>query len=293
MSFFEDVDAMDLLENHVREVLELEETEAARLIQVYNRVRIQLRKKLANLTRAHIENSHFRVSPGQSYTAQQARVALLQVEGALQALNSELPDKLAKSADAIADKGVQNLVKETNAFAEAFEGSLLPMNLDATLIASDASNLLINQFQESVAAYSDTLRSKIANGMADIVAQNLPYETGLEYVERGLGDFFDGEEWQLRRIVRTELHGIYSKAKIMGLERIQTDIYPDIKKTLYHPMDGRTGDDSMYANRLELICKVDAPFRYKWKGRQRVFMQPPDRPNDRSILIPYRSAWDK
>ena len=66
---------------------------------------------------------------------------------------------------------------------------------------------------------------------------------------------------------------------------------PDLKKTLYHPMDKRTGEDSKWLNKNNLIIPVDEPFKYTWNGQVREYMAPPDRPNDRSILIPYRESW--
>jgi len=66
---------------------------------------------------------------------------------------------------------------------------------------------------------------------------------------------------------------------------------PDLMKTLMHPIDKRTGDDSKLAARLRLVVPIDEPFVYKWNGETREFMAPPDRPNDRAILVPYSTSW--
>ena len=75
----------------------------------------------------------------------------------------------------------------------------------------------------------------------------------------------------------------------------------DLKKTLFHPMDSRTASDSKQADRLDLVVDVDKPFQYTFKRRladgtirkeKRVFMTPPDRPNDRSVMVPYKKDWE-
>ena len=93
-------------------------------------------------------------------------------------------------------------------------------------------------------------------------------------------------------IARTELHNAYNLGKMRGMEETEEDI-PDLQKALFHPMDSRTGKDSKYAASKDLVADLDKPFRYKWNGEWREFMNPPDRPNDRSILIPYRKSWEK
>lgn len=58
-------------------------------------------------------------------------------------------------------------------------------------------------------------------------------------------------------------------------------------KTTYPVKDQKTGDDSWYYYSLRQIKPINEPFEYVWKGKTRTFMTPPDRPNDRNVLIPY------
>jgi hypothetical protein len=109
----------------------------------------------------------------------------------------------------------------------------------------------------------------------------------------GIGRFFAGEEWKLFRIARTELHGVYNLGKMNGMKETRTAYLPDLMKALIHPMDSRTGADSKYLAEIDPIVPIDQPFRYRWQGQVRVFMAPPDRPNDRAILVPYRQAWEE
>lgn len=59
-------------------------------------------------------------------------------------------------------------------------------------------------------------------------------------------------------------------------------------KYLYNLVDNRTGEDSLIAKDKydgeENAIPIDEPFRYTYKGKERVFMFPPDRPRDRSLV---------
>jgi len=156
--------------------------------------------------------------------------------------------------------------------------------------ALETRNFLMPRYESSINAYGEDLIRQLIGNLTQASMMEMSYP---ETITR-LDQFFLGEEWKLHRIARTELHNIYNIGKMSGMsELIDGDVIPDLMKGLVHPMDARTGTDSRYANALELTARVDEPFRYKWKGQVREFMAPPDRPNDRAILVPYRKAWDK
>lgn len=64
-------------------------------------------------------------------------------------------------------------------------------------------------------------------------------------------------------------------------------------KTTYPVKDRRTCPDSWYYYDQRQVKPIDEPFNYTWDGNERVFMTPPDRPNDRNILIPYVGDVEK
>ena len=98
------------------------------------------------------------------------------------------------------------------------------------------------------------------------------------------------------------MHGIYNYAKLEGMQRAKEDFVPDLKKTLMHPIDSRTGEDSKQLARVNPTIAIDKPFVFTFrrklksgeiKTERREFMFPPDRPNDRAILVPFRNEWGK
>lgn len=296
MSAFDDsVDAMEIVQDHARSVLALEEERGQKIVDVYGEVAAKLRARL-------------RALPKDSFSAQQVRVTLMQLQGAINALHAGLSKSVTDSSAVMSRRGVSDLVEEADSFNDYFEGAMQPINLDLVEAAIDVDSRLINQFQASVDTYSSALRGRISDGLTQMVVERVgPEEMYRRMIEDdGIGKFFEGEAWKLRRIVRTELHGIYGTAKLQSLGRVAQD-NPEMRKALYHPQDSRTGKDSLWlvqkqAGRFlntpfyRLRPKWDEPFFYTWKTKtssyRRVFMAPPDRPNDRSILIPYHPSWD-
>jgi hypothetical protein len=273
-SFFEEVDETGIVEQHIQRVLKLEDSQAKDVLRTYRGIRGDLQDRL-NRARSG------------TFTAQQLRGTLAQVDAAISAMNSALSGDMEDAAIPAAMSGVKDLIAELNKFNKKFTGAVVPINLNALVIAEDASSLLINRMDSSLASYGQALRSQISQGLTEAV---LLGDVTTDQVARKVGNFFAGEEWKLTRIVRTELHGVYNLGKLTGMEETQS-VLTDLQKTLIHPMDARTGEDSKFADKLKLVVDIDEPFSYNWDGKVRTFMVPPDRPNDRSILVPFRASW--
>lgn len=275
--FFEQVDEDGIVENHIQSVLKLEEAGARRILSRYREVRRELRDRLDRV-------------PDGSFTEQQLRGYLAQIDGAIAAMTQSLSGVTDQVAEEAALRGVEDLLKELNHFSLKFLDAVVPINLNAAIIADDVSQLLVSRKDASLEAYGAGLRSQISQGLTNAI---LVGDLTNAEVSKKVGQFFLGEEWKLTRIVRTELHNVYNVAKLKGMEETKTDFLPDLKKTLFHPMDARTAADSKYAASLNLVVNIDEPFEYRWNGENRSFQSPPDRPNDRSILVPFREAWTR
>lgn len=274
--FFDEVDNLGIVENHIQGVLKLEESQAKALLSKYREIRSDLRDRLDSIT-------------ANTFTAQQMRGVLAQVDGAIAAMNESLKGNIGVGAEKMALKGVEDLLSEIKKFSSAFGTPITPINLNAALVAQDTANFKINQYDASLDAYSEGLRSQITNSITNAAIEQIPMN---ELTSR-MSKFFIGEEWKLTQIARTELHGIYNLGKMNGMAETQDQYLPDLKKTLIHPMDSRTGADSKFVAAKNLIVDIDQPFEYTWKGTRRIYMAPPDRPNDRSILVPYMESWNK
>lgn len=277
--FFVDETVNEMAEDHVATIISLEERQAKRIIRNYTKIRQELRDRLDSI-------------PNGTYTAQKMRATLVQLELAIQAMGKGLKTDMKDGARESAEKGTEDLIKELKKWNKKFTGAIQPINLKAVEIAADTSNFLFNRYDASMDAYNEMLRSRMAQSLTEsVIAQD-----NLSDVTSRLGKIFHAEEWKLLQIARTELHGVYNLGKLNGMASLWKKgdgTIPDLKKTLFHPMDKRTGDDSKRLNANNPIVNVDEPFIESSLGYKKEYMAPPNRPNDRAILIPYRDEWAK
>jgi hypothetical protein len=285
MSFFDTVDDLGIVESHIKKLETLEESESKELLKRYREIRQELRDRLDRL-------------PPDSFTAQQLRIVLLQMEMATASMGSSMKDRIRPILLKMTGRGLDDLVSEIQAFSEKFTGAGVPINVNRSLVAEDASNFLVNRFETSIDAYSADVRKLLTMQISQAALEQVPLPSLVGRLSR----FLIGEEWKLLRIARTELHHVYGLGKLKGMEAIAETTLPDLQKTLIHPMDSRTADDSKQLANLNPVVDIDKPFRFTYTRRlkngevrkdERVFMVPPDRPNDRSVLVPYRKIWER
>lgn len=285
LPLFQNKEVFGIIQSHIKEIGKLEELEAKKIISEYSKIRGIMRDRLDILGK-------------DTFTAQKLRGALIQVDSALIEMQSLLKDSMVEAGEKASLKGVSHLFEEISKFNEKFTGAIIPIDVDAVLIASEINNLLMTKYEASLRAYTEDIRAAISGALTTAVIEKASYSD----VIRRLSVYFKNEEWKLHRIVRTELHQVYNMSKQRGLFDIKDQYVEDIQKTLIHPMDSRTGEDSKQAAAKNLIVDIEQPFRYTYVRylkngtkvtEERVFMAPPDRPNDRSILVPYRESWEE
>jgi hypothetical protein len=277
--FHFDPEVQDIAELHIEKTVSMEEREAKKLLKRYREIRHELRDRLDTLS-------------GDSFSAQQLRGTLLQVDLAIVEMSKSLKESMDDASTVAAEAGIGDLVAELNKFNKKFGGAIVPININAVEVGLDTKNFLINRYESSIDSYSELIRQRITQGITNAMIE----QVSLSETIRRLGQFMQGEEWRLQMIARTELHNVYNLGKLNGMRDIVESDIPDLKKTLYHPMDKRTGNDSKHVAVLDLVVPIDQPFEYYWppsgpKRELRRYMVPPDRPNDRSILIPFRESW--
>lgn len=278
--FFTDTTVTDLVQSNIEIVDSLEEQQQKKILKIFRKTRQELQDRLLTI-------------PEGTFTEQQMRVTLVQVEAAIQAIVRDLKTGMVDSGEIMATAGITHLVKEIEKMSKYFEGSVTPINMRAILVATDPNTFLLNKYQASLDAYGADLRSQITTNIVQSLAMRETQDRTVSRLVSDTNRFFLGEEWKLNRIVRTEMANVYNFSKMQGMGEVKDQTIPDLKKALMHPMDKRTGEDSKELARENPVVDIDEPFRFKWKGQVRVFQFPPDRPNDRSILVPYREEWGK
>ena len=272
--FFDDEEVRDIAESHIERVLSLEDSESKKIMRMYDDVRKSLRDRLEMI-------------PGGTFTAQKMRGTLVQVESALVEMQKRLTSGISGSSETMARTGIENLISEITKWNKEFTGAVIPINLSAIEVALDTKNFLFNRYESSLDAYTAMTRARMASSLTESVIAQDNYSD----VVSNLSKTFMGEQWKLQQITRTELHNVYNQGKLNGMKDLVEGNIPDLLKTLYHPMDSRTGKDSVRLSQNNPVVPVDEPFIEYSTGKRLEYMAPPNRPNDRAILIPYRKVW--
>lgn len=275
MSFIENVQFNGIAERHIRRVTGLEMEQSRRITKLYTEARRAIRERLLSVRHG-------------SFTEAQLKMTLAQIETGLIAMNGSIQTELVFGSDMLSEQSSEDLVKEVGTFNKEFAGIFQEIPVDIVLASDRNKNLLINQFQTSIESYNSSLRAAIQRSLTQAIIMKTPYSMVIDKVNETMAV----EEWRVARIVRTELHNIYNVSKVDGMKSLRDKKYKDLKKALIHPMDNRTGEDSKKIASMNPIIPIEKPFKYKYGGKDRVFLNPPDRPNDRAILIPYRDAWN-
>jgi len=256
----------------------------------------ELMQGAANVLRERI--ALFPYSPDESFTAAQMRVTLQQVEQTVRELTSQLGESVVSNARAMAEEGALNTAEYLQRVDRSFRGLG-----EQGLPIKEASMM-----DQSISGVESTVLRRLASDPEDQRGFGILARYGLETVKQfesamqiGLiakkpwaeirdslvsqSPFLQGApSYWTERIVRTEMMGAYNRASWESI-RVADDALGDMVKILSATFDNRTGSDS-YAVHGQ-IRRVDEPFEW-WEGK---YMHPPNRPNDREIVVPHRVAW--
>lgn len=233
-----------------------------------------------------------------SFTANQLRATLAQVRDVLrvQALPA-MRDDILDVGKMAAESGAQSTIEYIKAADKEFRGlgrSLAIDNAalyDQAIRGSEASILrrigsnpddprqpgvLQRYGLNTVGAFEDVLQQRL-------IAQKPWADVRNELIANS--PFLQGQPmYWAERIVRTEVMGANNFANVETISAVNEQL-GDMVKINSATFDNRTSADS-YAVHGQ-IRRTNEAFD-SWFG---AFMHPPDRPNDRSVVVPHRIAW--
>lgn len=265
-----------IFQNHIRRVVGLENTEAKVLLNQYRQAFQEIKNQLL-------------ITPDNTFTEAKLETISRQLEIGIRALESRIKNDMESSYNFISEQGLEDAVKEVNTLEKKYNGVNQLVPLDSIIASTSPNTYLFNNYTSSIQSYNADLRA----GMQNSLTQALIQRKTLSQAVSDLEVFTRSQEWKMFRIVRTELHNIYNVAKMDSFSSIKKQFVPDLKKSLVHPMDDRTAEDSIELAKKNPIIDIDKPFVQNYNGKELTFMAPPNRPNDRAILVPVRASYDK
>lgn len=252
--------------------------------------------------------SRANTAKGGSFTAAQLEMTLRQVRDVTKGLTKGMRGLVLDQASVAADKAAGNMLEYMSAAHRKFRGIA-----DAPLPIKEAA-VLDRAVQ---GARASALRRLSTSGQPDAAPENAREHRGKEGVlerygmrtvetfeqtlqqgmltKKSWGDMASdltaqspflqqAPAYWADRIVRCETMGAYNRA---GWEAIRAsdDVLGDMVKILSAVFDERTGWDSYQVHGQ--IRRPDEPF--EWADG--LYMAPPNRPNDREVVVPHRVSW--
>jgi hypothetical protein len=260
-----------------------------RLAPLYAGARRDLRDRLAALVRR---------GRGGTFTAHQLRLVLAQVGDAAVAFEGTLATHVGEVArDAVA-LAPRHVVAAVDAGQRAF-GRATPVVQPAQAAVFErmyrgVPPSLLDHHRASVRHYGRPVVDACRGALARSIVRGETLDQAVDRVA-GTDGVFQGQRWRAERIARTELSYSYGVANQRALEELRPAA-PRMMKRLVATHDDRTGDDSIKLDGQTV--PVDQPFVWVVAdskghptGKVVRYMQPPNRPNDREVVVPWMADW--
>lgn len=261
------------------------------------------RRDLARLTnQALVENlnvvdaaisstvSELRRVRGGSWGSQMAMLTLSRLRVGYIALAEELARRTGERVKPIAAKAVDHSARFFRRMDREILGEPLTLRftasgwLDRTAEAVAESRL--RQIKTSFARYGEESVRKIEFIVARQMTLGRSWTGALDEVEHAMRHVAQGLQWKVLRTTITETSAAYNGTI---LETLREEDEPDdqVYKRLVATFDRRTGRDSMLLHGQ--TKPINEPFYDSFRGRE--YMHPPNRPNDREIIVGWRARW--
>jgi hypothetical protein len=252
----------------------------------YETIRAELEAELAGLRRA---------GKGDTFTAYHLRQVLLQVRDGLKVFQTGLATELDNNGQATATLAQRHVVGAVKAFEKRFAGAEPVLRLEEAGVFSrvygEIQPTLLHRYHRLVGNYPMKTLERVRNDLALSMIRGDGVDQAVSRIA-AKGGIFDRDRYRAERIVRTEGAYAYGITNQRSLHEVAHEV-PRLMKKLVETMDARTGEDSKILNGQTV--PFDAPFVWMKKtkaGVERVeYLQPPNRPQDRGVSIPWRADY--
>jgi hypothetical protein len=292
-----------------RTVLNLNRQAAAKLADVTGKQKTLAMLKRASQSLNERLHQAITTSGSETFGARHLQATLMQVRAVTRDVRAGVRETLLDQGKQAAGVATQNTLRYLDAANQQFAGIAampLPLNEARMLERAEAGarSTVLNRLASSGEPHAtpeDALSPSPAKlGILDryglstiesfegVLQQGMLAKQSWGEVRDNLtaeSPFLQGAPgFWAERIVRTETMGVYSRTNWESIRQADDEL-GDMVKILAMTDDDRTGWDSYQVHGQ--IRRPDEPF--EWQGG--LYMSPPNRPNDREIVVPHRIAW--
>ena len=260
-----------------------------RIRGLYETARSELEEKLRRLVRA---------GRGESFTAHHLRQLLVQVQDAVGHFQKDMAVQMIEDGRRAGTLASRHLIKAVGDMEKQFTGLAPVLQTEQAAVfrglMPQVDRSLLDRYQSSLRAYGAPVIRQVRDELATSVLLSEPLDQAVDRIV-AKGGIFEQQRWRAERIARTETAYAYGVTKQKGMQEVQKRDFPDLQKKLIATFDSRTGKDSKELHGQ--VQDIDKPFIWKVrdsKGRITKtvkYMHPPNRPNDREVVVPWRPGW--
>jgi hypothetical protein len=232
-----------------------------------------------------------------SFTQAQAKVLLRQVREVQRTIRSGMRTQILDQGSRTAEQAARSTVEYLRRAEKKFAGIAEPLSIKTATIIDRATagteSSILHRIERDPAHPSrpgvlDRYDSNVIRKFEEQVQLRLMTRQTWAEARDGLvksSPFLQQApmSWA-QRILRTESANAHNRAGWEAM-RQSNELLGDMLRILCATFDSRTGADS-YAVHGQ-IRRVDEPFE-SWFG---LYMHPPNRPNDREVVVPHRMSW--
>ena len=143
-------------------------------------------------------------------------------------------------------------------------------------------------YRVSLARYGTSLSQAVEEAASRAVLLGRSFEHAIDEVAGRLRVEANLREWEIRRLVQTEVSAAYNTVQLDALLEEDTPASPMLKR-LVATFDRKTGRDSVMLHGQ--VRPAREPFYDASRGRS--YMAPPNRPHDREIVVGWRKGYGK
>lgn len=275
MSSLEDM--RDLLEVHRRWLAGLVGGLTRRQMKIVREAVRELTKELEAL-------------PWESWGAVQRRATLVMVSRAVSSMTEAQSKQLLDEIPKVVKGGQRHTARLLRSMDKKFTGSVTPIRFDTLEWWEDKSKevgeVRLRQFHRSFTRYGASSVKAIEDRLARTVMLGRPWWEARDEVASVVRNEIRDRDWMVDRILRTESSAAYNGTALAALQDEDSGDDPMYKR-LVATFDSVTGKDSVLLSGQ--IKPVNKPFYDHYFGKE--YMAPPNRPNDREIVVGWRESY--
>jgi len=240
------------------------------------------------------------------FTIQKHKALLAQVHQGLAELGRNLGNAMGQETTQTQEISARALISDVKKLEKKHTGASIQLPIEEASrfagVIDKRKTSLLKLNKTSMAKYGASIVGKLEGVMAQTLVQG---ESGFQAIDR-VTSAYDMEWWRAERIVRTEQAWAYNATQMDGIQDV-SKTFKDmmmrwcelVSDVTLVPYDKRVGDDSIAMHgqlaRPGTMFQMPAvaPSGLKISGSLlgKSWTNPPNRPNDRAVLQPWRPGW--